>query len=365
MMLFLQLGPSAVNNDCCKVLFYFLLLSLIGSFWSMSTVMAMSADLICSRIPGLTARQRRMCSSKPDAMVAISSGAKLGLAECQQQFQYHRWNCSAVGGHNGFGHVVLVGSREAAYLYAVWSAAITYSISQACSRGAIYSCGCDMSKHAGGSSADSGGWKWGGCSADVVFGASLAKRFCDSREMEGDARSLMNLHNNRAGRKMVKMKLEKNCKCHGVSGSCTVKTCWQKLPPFRHIGDELMQRYRDAKAVVAKQSRSRNDSKARKLLKLQLRKRSHRKPRDSGLVYLQKSPNYCDADPVTGSLGVAGRQCNRTSSGADGCNLMCCGRGYNTHQMTRVSHQCNCKFIWCCQVKCRTCVLHTEEFTCK
>lgn len=78
----------------------------------------------------------------------------------------------------------------------------------------------------------------------------------------------------------------------------------------------FLNRYRDAKAVVAKQSRSRNDSKPRKLLKLQLRKRPHRKPRPSGLVYLHKSPNYCDADPVTGSLGVTGRQCNRTSSGS-------------------------------------------------
>jgi len=328
--------------------------------------MALSADLICSRIPGLTARQRRLCSTKPDAMVAISNGAKLGLAECQQQFKHHRWNCTAVGSVHGFGHVVVVGSREAAYLYAVWSAAITYSISQGCSRGAIDSCGCDMSKH---EMADErsghSDWKWGGCSADVQSGAALAKRFSDSREIEGDSRSLMNLHNNKAGRRVVKMKLEKNCKCHGVSGSCTVKTCWQRLPPFRDIGNELMEKYRDAKAVVAKQSRSRNDSKARKLLKLQLRKRPHRKPRNSALVYLHRSPNYCDADPLTGSLGVTGRQCNRTSSGADGCNLMCCGRGYNTHQFTRVSHQCNCKFIWCCQVKCRTCVIRTEEFTCK
>ena len=71
--------------------------------------MALSADLICSRIPGLTARQRRLCSTKPDAMVAISNGAKLGLAECQQQFKHHRWNCTAVGSVHGFGHVVVVG----------------------------------------------------------------------------------------------------------------------------------------------------------------------------------------------------------------------------------------------------------------
>lgn len=31
----------------------------------------------------------------------------------------------------------------------------------------------------------------------------FARRFFDAREIEGDARSLMNLHNNRAGRKVI------------------------------------------------------------------------------------------------------------------------------------------------------------------
>ncbi|EFX66449.1 putative secreted signaling factor WNT7 [Daphnia pulex] len=320
--------------------------------------MALSADLICGKIPGLTYKQRLLCAAKPDAMVAISNGAKLGLAECQEQFKYHRWNCTAIGSRNGFGHVVVVGSREAAYLYAVWSSGLTYAIAQACSQGAISSCGGPVA--AGGN-----GWKWGGCSADVRSGASLAKRFADSRETEGDDRSLMNLHNNKAGRKIVKSMLKKECKCHGVSGSCSLKTCWEKLPAFRDIGDALMKQYREAKAVVAKESRSGNDSKPRKLLTLQLRRKPHNKPRLSELVFLNSSPNYCEANPSTGSLGVVGRRCNRTSTGADGCNLLCCGRGYNTHQFNHVSHQCNCKFHWCCEVKCQTCTIKSEEYTCK
>lgn len=71
--------------------------------------MALSADVICGKMPGLTGKQRTLCAAKPDAMVAISNGAKLGLAECQEQFKHHRWNCSAVGSRNGFGHVVVVG----------------------------------------------------------------------------------------------------------------------------------------------------------------------------------------------------------------------------------------------------------------
>ena len=58
---------------------------------------------------------------------------------------------------------------------------------------------------ANGGAAAGNGWKWGGCSADVRSGASLAKRFADARETEGDGRSLMNLHNNKAGRKVSRV----------------------------------------------------------------------------------------------------------------------------------------------------------------
>lgn len=36
----------------------------------------------------------------------------------------------------------------------------------------------------------------------MAYGTRFARRFLDARELEGDARSLMNLHNNRAGRKV-------------------------------------------------------------------------------------------------------------------------------------------------------------------
>lgn len=98
---------------------------------------------------------------------------------------------------------LLSGSREAAFTYAVSSAGVTYSVTAACSRGNISSCGCDPA-HQQRREAAPRGWKWGGCSADVGFGMRFARRFLDAREIEGDARSLMNLHNNKAGRKVTK-----------------------------------------------------------------------------------------------------------------------------------------------------------------
>lgn len=155
------------------------------------------------------------------------------------------------------------------------------------------------------------------------------------------------------------MQLE--CKCHGVSGSCTTKTCWTTLPKFRELGYILKEKYAHAVHVEPVKA-SRN--KRPKFLKLK-KPYSYRKPMDTDLVYIDKSPNYCEADPLTGSLGTQGRVCNKTMmQHISGCDLMCCGRGYNTHQYSRV-WQCNCKFLWCCYVKCNTCSERTEVYTCK
>lgn len=94
------------------------------------------------------------------------------------------------------------GSREAAFTYAISSAGVAYAITSACARGNISACGCAPSSKTRGEPPPSG-WKWGGCSVDINFGMKFARKFMDARELEGDERSLMNLHNNKAGRKVL------------------------------------------------------------------------------------------------------------------------------------------------------------------
>lgn len=67
---------------------------------------------------------------------------------------------------------------------------------------------------------------------------------------------------------------------------------------------------------------------------------------------------------LPGSLGTAGRVCNKSSRGTDGCEIMCCGRGYDTMRVKRVT-KCECKFKWCCAVECSDCEDVVDVHTCK
>ncbi|KAM8711394.1 hypothetical protein ACLKA7_000521 [Drosophila subpalustris] len=314
--------------------------------------------MLCGRIPGLTPAQRQFCSEMPDVLIALGEGQQLGARECQQQFRGHRWNCSEVWHKNV--HIIPIASREAAYTYAIASAGAAFGVTAACARGNISKCGCDL-RH---KTAPPEPWKWGGCSADVDFGIRHTSKFMDARELERDSRSLMNLHNNRVGRRIVKKLLRTDCKCHGVSGSCVMKTCWKSLPPFSLVGDRLMQKYHKAKTVQA--------VRGKRGLRLALSRKKHAMaagqkptwawPKRMELVYLEASPNYCERSIQTGTPGTAGRLCNRTGHGPQSCELLCCGRGHNTQHIRRRT-QCRCQFQWCCNVECDVCDESYEEFT--
>lgn len=49
---------------------------------------------------------------------------------------------------------------------------------------------------------------------------------------------------------MVKELVRRECKCHGVSGSCAVRTCWRALPSFKAVGAALRDKYTRAKMVL-------------------------------------------------------------------------------------------------------------------
>ena len=39
------------------------------------------------------------------------------------------------------------------------------------------------------------------------------------------------------------------CKCHGVSGSCSIRVCWRRMGPFRNVGVAIKHRFDGAANV--------------------------------------------------------------------------------------------------------------------
>jgi hypothetical protein len=89
------------------------------------------------------------------------------------------------------------------------------------------------------------------------------------------------------------------CRCHGVSGTCTVRICWKKIRSFDVISEPLKAMYYSALQILPENSiwSMKGDKSARQL------------------PFLESSPNFC--------LTTANRPCNSTEN----CATLCCGRG--------------------------------------
>nr|XP_033815626.1 protein Wnt-16 [Geotrypetes seraphini] len=314
----------------------------------------------CANLP-LGARQRELCKKKPHLLSSVREGARLGVQECRSQFRHERWNCSmaaAAADFSVFGYEQSSGTKETAFIYAVMAAGLVHSVTRSCSAGNMTECSCDASLQNGGSPSE--GWHWGGCSDDIQYGIGFSRRFLDetSNNITGkyrDGLTTMNLHNSEAGRQAVAKLMSVDCRCHGVSGSCAVKTCWKTMSSFEKVGSFLKDKYENSVHVL-----DRLKKKVRRKEKDQRKIPVHKED----LIYMHSSPNYCMRDQKLAVPGTHGRVCNRTSDGPDGCNLLCCGRGYNTHVVRHVQ-RCECKFVWCCYVRCRQCESVTDVHTCK
>ena len=172
-----------------------------------------------------------MCSIGYNVVNIVGRGARIGIDECQHQFKMNRWNCSTYEEEDArvFGPVLdismmifvlfvqlfcsliinlyqlyifiyIIDSREKAFIHAISTAGVVYSITRACSRGEMSQCGCDETTRR--SKNVQHNWEWGGCSDDIHYGAEFTKKFIDSVEDPTTPDGLVNLHNNEVGRRV-------------------------------------------------------------------------------------------------------------------------------------------------------------------
>lgn len=118
------------------------------------------------------------------------------------------------------------GSRETSFAHSVAAAGVVHAIARACRDGQLSNCGCSKAARPRNMQKD---WIWGGCGDNVEYGYRFAETFIDVREKEtsfprssrDQARKLMNLHNNEAGRRVSVFDFS----FFFVDKECTVRNC--------------------------------------------------------------------------------------------------------------------------------------------
>lgn len=157
-------------------------------------------------------------------------------------------------------------------------------------------------------------------------------------------------------KQVVRASLNRECKCHGVSGSCNLKTCWKRLAPFSVVGSKLKEIYFKAARVSFQNN--------------MLQERVKKQPRavsgkEKKLVYLDSSPDYCVRNDSVGSPGMMGRTCRNDEVSTSKCRSLCnsCKMRHQTVEHFK-QVKCKCKFVWCCRVKCEICPEKFSVTTC-
>jgi wingless-type MMTV integration site family, member 4 len=339
---------------------------------------------ICQLAPGFVQEQRQFCRNHFPLMESVVHGYMMGLQECKFQFEKERWNCT---GHEimlpgpqkprtYMDRLIAKSTRESAYVLAIVAAGVSHAVTKACSSGVHETCGCDRTVY---EHPQAPNFKWSGCSDNIHFGTAFTRQFLDVREkrkMQRNAKlGLTNLHNNHVGRQSVMTNMRIRCKCHGVSGSCETRTCWRSVPSFRVVGTELKKLFEEATQVEYRNKRLEPAFMSGNRAARNLRPNSDGNnnpttnsgtPRvtENNLIYLRDSPSFCDHNHNWGSLGTSGRLCNATDhSAADSCNHLCCQRNFIRVEYTQ-EVDCDCKFHWCCEVRCKKCKQVTVTATC-
>lgn len=301
-----------------------------------------------------------VCGNHPDLYPILMYAEQMAKIECEKQFKDELWNCS------GYSllkepNVTRGGSqyKEGAFVDALSFTVIAYTVSKACSQGLLEHCDChtdeDLIEELEEQFPDV--VFSNGCSDNIEYGIEVAKIFLNERYLSGghSLRHELIQHNFDAAEALIRGITQESpeCICHGISGSCTFKHCYNELPEFEVFSEQLKALYDEACEVTP------NGHTSNAFIS-----ECNRAYTNEDLIY-RHTYDWCIPHPSVGSVGVVGRECDPNSSGPNSCQNLCrdCNRVPEEHTET-VVHKCDCSFYFCCRIHCETCIDRRTYYTC-
>ncbi|XP_014249594.1 protein Wnt-4-like [Cimex lectularius] len=236
---------------------------------------------------------------------------------CETIFRFEPWNCTIKR------ETFKKASRETGVLYASLASSIADRIARDCAKGQMNSfcksCNPD--------------WPNPGCS-QLNHACEYVSNFLSLKPQDGHIQHNVLVHNSLLGLKILLASGIKKCKCHGFSGACSSKTCWNVPSPFVVVLAHLKIKYQ-----LAQQWQLSNRIKTPIINKL------------PNLGYIDPSEDFCKYSK--------GRACSDVKN----CEEVCCGRNY-TGRIVKQRKYCDCRWYENYELKCNICLTFDTEFDC-
>jgi hypothetical protein len=137
--------------------------------------------------------------------------------------------------------------------------------------------------------------------------------------------------------------MNKECRCHGVSGSCELQICRLRPAKLTDISSEIyLNIYKKARYIQSIDAIKSEE-------KFQL-------------IYARKSINYCRSNTFIDYQGLKqGRECFSN----EGCEHVCCHRGYKIITEMKFMNNCHCFFSWnIVNIQCKPCEKQITRMIC-
>jgi hypothetical protein len=261
--------------------------------------------------------QRRICQKNSKFNHALSHAAQNTVNSCKQYMASERWGCKSVNTLPHLKRELKESTPESAFLHSLSAAQLISSLNRLCQTGTI-----------------------GKCDSEKI--EQFATEFTDIVPLRKHRKQIgtIEIHNLKIGRKVASESRNKICKCHGQSGSCTQKTCWETAPDSNSISAKLAKKYETAAKIQMTNS----------VIPEQI---SQFIARDR-LLYTQPKQDFCHE--------TKGRECDPFSTSKGSCEKLCCGRGL-IHKEKIVLEK-DCKFIWPAQMECTPKLVTIEKYLC-
>ena len=263
--------------------------------------------------------QKRLCSRHEKFAPAIKAAAAQSIKLCQERMSGERWGCAGVQKLPHLPRGLKKSTSESAFLHGLSSGQLIASLYRLCQSGTIKCEPNEVVKFA----------------QQFTNVASLAKKK-SVKDVE--------LHNAKVGRALAWSSKNKICKCHGQSGSCSMKTCWETAPQAGAISHQALEKY--SKSVKV------NVDNFDAAIPTELKRTIAR----NRFLHLEEADDFCKI--------TSGRICQISDpTKSSFCDSLCCGRGEIKKEKIIVKNECS--YVWPDQVKCTPRANKQISYICK